>query len=231
MNILIIPARKGSKRIPNKNIRLFRGKPMISWSIIAAKKANCFDKIIVSTDSEKIASIAEKEGAWIPFLRPEKLSDDYTTSKEVIIHCIHWLIKNKFNLKYVCCLYATAPFVKHIDLKKAFNLIKNQKVDRFIFSATNYPFPIQRAIKLNKNGISSMFHPENYKTRSQDLEDAYHDAGQFYIAKSNLWLEKENLFEEGMPIIIPNWRVQDIDKEDDWKRAEIMHQILEYEFK
>ena len=227
MNIVIIPARGGSKRIPKKNLRAFRGKPMISWPIQAAKKANCFDKIIVSTDSTEIASIASAEGAWIPFLRPADLSDDYTTTKTVVLHSINWLKKNKFEPKFVCCLYATAPFVKPSDLKNGLELIYKQKEDKFVFTATNYAFPIQRAIRLNSKGISSMFNPKYFNTRSQDLEKAYHDAGQFYIANPKTWSDKNNLFENSAPILIPNWRVQDIDEEDDWLRAEMMHQILE----
>ncbi len=231
MNIVIIPARGGSKRIPKKNIRLFRGKPMIAWSIDAAIKSRCFDKVFVSTDSEEIASIAKDLGAWVPCLRPKKVSDDYTTTKEVIVHCINWLKEYGLTLNYICCLYATAPFVKCDDLKKGLKLIQKQNKDRFIFSATNFSFPIQRAIKLSKDGISSMFYPENFNIRSQDLENAYHDAGQFYIAKPNLWINKDNLFDDAIPILIPNWRVQDIDDEDDWVRAEMMHQIIENKFR
>ena len=230
MNILIIPARGGSKRIPKKNIKSFRGQPMITWSIQAAKEANCFDKIIVSTDSTEIASIAKSEGAWIPFIRPSNLSDDHTTTKTVVLHCIDWLKENKFEPRFVCCLYATAPFVRASDLKNGLELIKKQKEDKFVFTATNFSFPIQRAIRLNSKGISSMFYPKHFNTRSQDLEKAYHDAGQFYIAKPKIWLEKSNLFENSTPILIPNWRVQDIDEEDDWFRAEIMHQILEINY-
>ena len=227
MNIAIIPARGGSKRIPKKNIRLFRGKPMIAWSIEAAIESNCFDKVFVSTDSEEIASIAKSLGAWVPFLRPNNISDDYSTTKDVIEYCIQWFKEKNIVVNYVCCLYATAPFVRADDLKKGLNLINQQTENRFIFSATNFSFPIQRAIKINEEGISSMFYPENFNVRSQDLENAYHDAGQFYFAKPNVWINKENLFEDALPILIPNWRVQDIDEEDDWARAEMLHEILE----
>ena len=225
MNIAIIPARGGSKRIPKKNIRLFRGKHMIAWSIDAAIKSNCFDKIFVSTDSKEIASIAKDYGAWVPCIRPKNLSDDYSTTKEVIVHCLDWLKQNDVSPNYVCCLYATAPFVRADDLKNGFELVRNK--DKFVFSATKFPFPIQRAIKINKYGIASMFNPEKFNFRSQDLENAYHDAGQFYIAKPEIWINQLNLFEGSMPILIPNWRVQDIDEEDDWERAEILHEILE----
>ena len=225
MNIAIIPARGGSKRIPKKNIRLFRGKHMIAWSIDAAIKSNCFDKIFVSTDSKEIASIAKDYGAWVPCIRPKNLSDDYSTTKEVIVHCLDWLKQNDVSPNYVCCLYATAPFVRADDLKNGFELVRNK--DKFVFSATKFPFPIQRAIKINKYGIASMFNPEKFNFRSQDLENAYHDAGQFYIAKPEIWINQLNLFEGSMPILITNWRVQDIDEEDDWERAEILHEILE----
>ncbi len=202
---------------------------MIAWSIDTAIKSNCFDKVLVSTDSEEIASLAIDFGACVPFLRPSSLSDDYSTTKEVIIHCINWLRSNHFSLDNVCCIYATAPFANPEDLKRAFKLIEKQKKDRFIFTATNFPFPIQRAVKINKSGISSMFYPDEFNIRSQDLEDAYHDAGQFYIAKPDIWINQENLFEDSMPVLLPSWRVQDIDEEDDWIRAEILHRILENE--
>ena len=227
MNVAIIPARGGSKRIPKKNIRLFKGKPMVAWSIDAAIKSNCFDEVFVSTDSEEIALIAKKYGAKVPFLRPDHISDDYATTKDVIVHCINWLNSNNYDLGYICCLYATAPFVRPNDLERGFELIRKQTKDRLIFSATKFSFPIQRAIKINKNGISKMFYPEKFNMRSQDLENAYHDAGQFYIAKPEIWINKDNLFEDSMPILLPNWRVQDIDEEDDWVRAEILHKIIE----
>lgn len=226
MNIAIIPARGGSKRIPKKNIREFRGKPIISWSINAALESKCFDEVIVSTDCKEIAEIAKQAGALVPFLRPEKLSNDFATTRDVVLHSIDWLNLSKYSVDYLCCLYATAPFINSNDILNAFNLIKNNKEEIFTFTATSFSFPIQRAIKINNKGISSMFYPNNFNIRSQDLERAYHDAGQFYIAAPKTWINRENLFENAKPIVIPNWRVQDIDEEDDWKRAELLHKMI-----
>ena len=227
MKVAMIPARAGSKRIPKKNIKNFRGKPIIAWSINAAIESKCFDEVLVSTDSKEIASIAKDYGAKVPFLRPKNLSDDFTTTLEVVMHCLSWLESKNLKAEQFCCLYATAPFVKSEDFKNAFKLLNKKKGDKFIYSATNFPSPIQRAIKIDDNGISSMFFPEFFKYRSQDLENSYHDTGQFYLASPKIWKTKKNHFEGGLPIVIPNWRVQDIDTNEDWVKAELLHQIVE----
>ena len=226
MNICFIPARGGSKRIPRKNIRIFRGKPMISWPISQALESKSFDKIIVSTDDEEIANIAIKQGAEVPFLRPSKLSDDFCPTQEVILHGINWLEENNYQINIVCCLYATAPFVQSNDLKNAMTLLKSNNKDSFVFTATSFDFPIQRAIKIYPNGYSKMLDSKNYLKRSQDLEIFYHDAGQFYIGKKDTWINNKNFFEGGMPLLIPRWRVQDIDDMEDWIRAEKIHQSI-----
>tara|TARA_Y100001968_G_C19399932_1_gene740444 strand:- start:176 stop:865 length:690 start_codon:yes stop_codon:yes gene_type:complete len=226
MNLCIIPARGGSKRIKRKNIREFCGKPIIAWSIQAAKKSNCFEKVVVSTDDNEIADIAKSFGAEIPFSRPKDLSDDFTTTSLVVEHCIDWFCKNSWTPNLTCCLYATAPFVTSSNIAQAFEIFKFQNVQRFIFSATSYPFPIQRAFRINKDGNAEMFDAVNFKVRSQDLEIAYHDAAQFYIGKTNTWLKNNNLFEGSKPYVLPKWQVQDIDNEEDWARAELMFKIL-----
>jgi len=226
MKLCIIPARGGSKRIPKKNIRLFCGKPIIQWSIEAAFESKCFDKVIVSTDSEEIADISKRIGAEVPFIRPKSLSDDYTPTAPVINHAIEF-IKNKHeNIEYVCCIYATAPFVEAAYVKDGLKKIIDTKAN-FSFSVTSFPFPIQRAIKLTKDNKSQMFFPENMNKRSQDLEDAFHDAGQFYWGKSSAWLEGKSMFDDNsIPIIIPRFKVQDIDNEEDWQRAELMFKAI-----
>ncbi|MFA0013740.1 pseudaminic acid cytidylyltransferase, partial [Vibrio lentus] len=159
MNVAIIPARGGSKRIPRKNIKHFHGKPMIAYSIEAAFASDCFDKVIVSTDDAEIAEIAEvakKYGAEVPFLRPSNISDDYATTMDVMHHAITWCGNNGWNIGDVCCLYATAPFVLPEDLQKGYELLRETSV-QFTFSATSFPFPIQRAIKLDEQGSVSMF--------------------------------------------------------------------------
>lgn len=226
MKICIIPARGGSKRIPKKNIRLFCGKPIIQWSIEAALESKCFDKIIVSTDSEEIANISKRIGAEVPFIRPKSLSDDYTATAPVINHALEFINQKHGNVEYVCCIYATAPFVEPAYIKDGLKKIIDTNAN-FSFSVTSFPFPIQRAIKLTQDNKSQMFFPENLNKRSQDLEDSFHDAGQFYWGKSSAWLEGKRMFDDNsIPIIIPRYKVQDIDSEEDWQRAELMFKAI-----
>jgi len=226
MNIAVIPARGGSKRIPRKNIKEFCGKPMIAWSIAAAQKSNCFERIIVSTDDDKIAAVSQKCGAEVPFLRPEVLSDDYVGTTAVVSHAVKWLIEHGENPKNVCCLYATAPFVQSHDLQRGLEILQTQECD-YVFSVTSFAFPIQRAIRISSEQRAEMFQPEHFMTRSQDLESAYHDAGQFYWGKSCSWLEERPVFSNhSVPIILPRHRVQDIDTLEDWHRAEWLFKEL-----
>ena len=227
MIIAIIPARGGSKRIPRKNIKEFHGKPMIAWSIQAALNSGCIDEVWVSTDDDEIAAIAQSYGAKIPFIRPANLADDFATTADVMQHAVQAYQTQYQQLpNYVCCLYATAPFVQRQDLQKGFELIQTKSLD-YVFSATSYPFPIQRAIKLDKDGAVNMFSPEHFNTRSQDLEEAWHDAGQFYWGRSEAWLSKARIFSpQSSTVALPRFRVQDIDTSEDWQRAELMAQLL-----
>ena len=227
MNVAIIPARGGSKRIPRKNIKDFCGKPMIAWSIEAALQSGCFERIIVSTDDEEIAEVALRFGAEVPFIRPEELSGDFVATIPVIKHAIQWLEANQIIPDWVCCIYATAPFISADALKSGLTLIQQQDTD-YVFSVTSYAFPIQRAIKLQQNGTVQMFSPEHFNTRSQDLEEAYHDAGQFYWGASDAWLEEKPIFSsKSYPVILPRYLVQDIDTPEDWIRAELMFKAIE----
>lgn len=224
MNIAIIPARGGSKRIPRKNIKDFLGKPIIAYSIQTALNSKLFDKVIISTDDEEITKVAKEYGAEVPFIRPKEISDDFSSTNDVVKHAINWLTEQGTKIDYVCCIYATAPFVKQQYLKEGFK--KLQHGDKsFAFSVTSFAFPIQRAIKIN-NGEVSMFDSQHLMSRSQDLEEAYHDAGQFYWGKLQAFLDDEIMFsEKSIPIILPRYLVQDIDTLEDWQRAELMHQI------
>lgn len=227
MNIAIIPARGGSKRIPRKNIKLFHGKPMIAFSIEAALHSGCFDKVIVSTDDAEIADVAKQYGAGVPFLRPSNISGDHATTMDVMAHAINWCVENNWNIDNVCCLYATAPFVTASYLKQGLKKLTNEDCE-YVFSATSFPFPIQRAIKLADNGAVNMFSPENELVRSQDLEEAYHDAGQFYWGKKEVFLNKKQIFSSNSRVIlIPRTRVQDIDTSEDWSFAEALYSVLE----
>lgn len=223
----IIPARGGSKRIPRKNIKEFCGKPMIAWSIEAAHKSGCFDRIIVSTDDVEIAEVARRFGAETPFLRPAKLSDDYTGTIPVIRHAAEWLADNGCPVSQACCLYATAPFVSPEDLRRGQELLQNEACS-YAFSVTSYAFPIQRAIRITKEGRVTMFNPEHFQTRSQDLEEAWHDAGQFYWGTAQAWAEERLIFaEDAVPVMLPRHRVQDIDTPEDWMRAEWLFKAMQ----
>ena len=226
MNILIIPARGGSKRIPRKNIKKFKGKPIIERTINAVKNLNFFQKIIVSTDDEEIAEIASSSGAEIPFLRPKDLSDDFANTRDVILHAIKWYEFKSIKLDKVCCLYPTAVLVDPNDLLKAITLLGTKDTQKYVFSAISYPYPIQRAFYLDKKGFSKMVSKENYVKRSQELNDAYHDAGQFYLASSNTWLNNNNILDGARPLIIPRWRGIDIDTEEDWEMAEFLYEFI-----
>jgi pseudaminic acid cytidylyltransferase len=227
MNIAIIPARGGSKRIPRKNIRMFCGKPMIAWSIAAAQRSNCFSQIIVSTDDGEIAEVAREYGATVPFMRPAALSDDHTGTVPVVRHAIEWFNARGELADRVCCLYATAPFVQVEDIQRGLANLDDTACD-YSFAVTRYAFPIQRALRLNEQGKVEMFNPGYFNTRSQDLEEAFHDAGQFYWGRTQAWLEGRVIFgPNSLPVILPHHRVQDIDTPEDWIRAEWMFRAMQ----
>lgn len=226
MNIAIIPARGGSKRIPRKNIKLFMGKPMIAWSIEAAIDSGCFGRVIVSTDDAEIAEIAESCGADVPFVRPADLSDDYATTVAVIAHAVSWLGCQGTIVDKVCCIYATAPFVMGSDIRTGCDMLEFNDID-YTFSATSYAYPVQRAICLNDDGRVEMLYPEFEETRSQDLVEAYHDAGQFYWGDAAVWLAEKPIFSpRSMPVLIPRYRTQDIDTLEDWRQAEYLFKTV-----
>jgi pseudaminic acid cytidylyltransferase len=227
MRLAIIPARGGSKRIPRKNIKLFCGKPMIAWSIEAAKSSGCFDEIVVSTDDEEIAEVARSCGATTPFMRPAELSDDHTGTSPVMAHTIEWFRQNSQTPDEVCCLYATAPFVRGDDIVKGLDILTKNSC-QYVFPVTSYAFPIQRAIRITEEKRVQMFYPEHFGTRSQDLDEAYHDAGQFYWGSADAWLQQMRIFgPDSIPIVLPRSRVQDIDTEEDWIRAELMFKAMQ----
>jgi pseudaminic acid cytidylyltransferase len=223
--IAIIPARGGSKRIPRKNIKLFHGKPLIAYSIEAALKSELFDKVIVTTDDEEIASIAKKYGADVPFIRPKELSDDFTNTKDVIDHALKYFEERGEKYDYECTIYATAPLLQPKYLIEGFVALKNSDAIN-AFSTTTMPFPIQRTFKLDKNGRCEMFWPQNYQTRSQDLEEAYQDAGQFYWTKLGKKSDEIMFGKDSIPVILPRHLVQDIDTLEDWQRAEFMYKAV-----
>ena len=233
MKVAVIPARGGSKRIPNKNVKPFCGKPIIAYSIEAALASEVFDRVIVSTDSSEVMDVAKEYGAEVPFLRPDELSDDHTPTIPVIAHAIETLDQQvesdpdseqaKGIVSHACCIYATAPFVQVADIESGLKTLQTSQAD-FCFTATSFAFPIWRAIGLRENNTVEMFWPENGNKRSQDLEEAYHDAGQFYWGTSHAWKNATNIFSaNSTAVVIPRARVQDIDTVEDWERAEAMY--------
>lgn len=226
MRLAVIPARGGSKRIPRKNIKLFGGKPMIAWSIEAALLSVCFDRVLVSTDDPEIAQVAQAHGAEVPFMRPPELSDDFTGTVPVIAHATQWQADHGTPATQVCCIYATAPFVQAQDLQRGLKLLQSSGAD-YAFSVTSYAFPIQRAIRITSDQRVEMFQPDKFNTRSQDLEETWHDAGQFYWGQAAAWLSQKPLFtQQAIAVRLPRHRVQDIDTPEDWVRAEWMLKAL-----
>jgi pseudaminic acid cytidylyltransferase len=226
MKLAVIPARGGSKRIPLKNIKPFAGKPMIAWSIEAALASDCFDHVIVSTDDAEIADVARAHGAEVPFMRPPELSDDHIGTIPVVAHAVGWMAQQVSPVEFACCLYATAPFVQAQDLRNGLVVLQRSGA-HYAFTVTNFAAPIQRSFRITDHKRIEMFNPAQFNTRSQDLEEAYHDAGQFYWGRAQAWLAAMPLFSQASaPIVLPRYRVQDIDTQDDWIRAEMMFEIL-----
>jgi len=225
MNIAIIPARGGSKRIPRKNIREFAGKPMIAYAIDAARQSGLFEHVIVSTDDLEIADKAKVWGAEIPFMRPQELADDHTATVPVIAQAIAECEAHGWVPEYVCCIYPAVPFIQIEDLKLSLQHLRQGGAE-FCFPVAEFPSAIQRALQLEHQGRLKPFHPEYELTRTQDLEPAYYDAGQFYWGKTEAWLGSPKLHSQGIGFIIPQWRVVDMDTPDDWIRGELMYAVL-----
>ncbi len=229
MNIAIIPARIGSKRIVKKNIKLFNGSPMISFVIKESLKSGLFDKIIVSTDSDEIKKISEQYGATCPFTRPKNISDDFTPTVPVIDHAIRFCEENfNWNIDNVCCIYPCAPFLLKSDLEIGLKLLDGSTKD-YVFPIAEFNSSIYRSLKIKeKNNLVSVF-PENILERTQNLDKAYYDVGQFYWGRKSSWLKNDKIHSSSEGIIIPSWRAVDIDTPDDWKRAELLFNLLEKE--
>ena len=221
MNIAVIPARGGSKRIPRKNIKAFGGKPMITYAINAAQNSGLFDHVLVSTDDAEIASIANAWGAETPFVRPADLANDFTATVPVIAHAIKACEALGWSFDNVCCIYPGVPFIEVADLQGAIKHLDTRSAE-YCFPVAEFPSAIQRALKRNSDGEIQPFYPEFQLTRTQDLEPAYFDAGQFYWGKKKAWLRNPRIHSSGIGYVIPSWRVVDIDTPDDWERAELL---------
>ena len=222
-SVAIIPARGGSKRIPRKNLKPFDGVPMIVRSIRTALDSALFDQVIVSTDDDEIADVARLHGAQVPFMRPAALADDFTGTAAVVVHALKQLPAFDF----ACCIYATAPLLQARYLRQGHELLVQHPHKSFAFSVAGFGFPVQRALILDEEGALTSLYPEFRQTRSQDLPEAFQDAGQFYWGRSDAWLRGDALFSTAsLPVILPRHLVQDIDTTEDWKRAEYLYTAL-----
>jgi pseudaminic acid cytidylyltransferase len=221
--VAIIPARGGSKRIPRKNLKPFDGLPMIVRSIRLALDSGLFERVMVSTDDAEIAEVAQAHGADVPFLRPAELADDFAGTAAVIVHALQQLP----GFDYACCIYATAPLLQARYLRQGLDLLEQHTDKSFAFSVSSFGFPVQRALTLDGQGALTALYPEFRNTRSQDLPEAFQDAGQFYWGRSDAWLRGEVIFSPAsLPVIVPRHLVQDIDTPEDWKRAEYLYAAL-----
>jgi pseudaminic acid cytidylyltransferase len=228
-SVAIVPARGGSKRVPRKNIRPFLGVPMLARTIGVIRESGVFEKIIVSTDDDEIVQIAEGAGAAVPFRRPAELANDMAATLPVIAHAIGELESQGMNLQHVCCVYPAGVLSLPEDFREAGAMLSGNDVD-FVFTGTSFAFPIQRALRKTDDGRCEMFQPEHSLTRSQDLEPAFHDAGQFYFGTRAAWMEGRPFFgRRSMMLELPRYRVQDIDTVEDFERAELIFQLLERE--
>lgn len=222
MRLAVIPARGGSKRIPNKNIKAFMGKPILAYSIEAALQSGVFDRVIVSTDDAEIADIAKKYGASVPFLRPEEIANDRAVIADVMKHAVSWFESQQQPVGYACCIYATAPLLQVKDLIAGFNMVTSGETD-LCLSVTTFSFPIQRALKKGFNDVLEPVNPECMPMRSQDLEPCYHDAAQFFCGTRDAFLgDGQGLTMKGYEI--DRAFVQDIDTPEDWNYAEFLYQ-------
>tara|TARA_B100000989_G_C19526544_1_gene467204 strand:- start:2729 stop:3412 length:684 start_codon:yes stop_codon:yes gene_type:complete len=224
MIIAIIPARGGSKRIPRKNIKNFNEKPMICWAIEVAQKSKLFDDIFVSTDDQEIKKISEQYGATVPFIRPMNISDDHTPTVPVISHALKEIDTLYKKVDFACCIYPCSPLLKASDLIKSFDILKSTDKD-YVYPVVEFPHSIFRSLRQLKDGSMEFIYPEYELTRTQDLEETFHDAGQFYWGKAEAWRNLEKMHSGGVGMKIPSYRVVDIDTEEDWKRAELFSQL------
>lgn len=226
MRIAVIPARGGSKRVPRKNARPFCGVPMVARAVATAHATGLFAHVLVSTDDAEIAAIAEAAGAEVPFMRPAALSDDHTPTVPVVAHAVGHAVEQGWDVGLACCIYPCTPLLAPQDIAGALTLLQSAEAD-FAYPVTEYAHPVQRAMRRVGSGRMQFLQPEHELARTQDLETAWHDAGQFYWGRAEAWLAHRRMHSGGVGYPIPHWRVVDIDTEDDWTRAELIYKALE----
>jgi len=228
--LVIVPARGGSKRVPNKNVRPIFGQPMIYWPLMALSKLFNAESVLVSTDSDLVKTVVEAKGLSVPFKRPASLSDDFTGTAEVVTHALKWFEDNVRRVDYVLTVYPTAVLLSEEDIVAAMNSLQHDEKTDSVMSATTFPFPIQRAVFENEEGYAEMFHPENYSKRSQDLVEAMHDAGQFYLGRAEAIRKGVLLTNSKVKIqLLHRTKVVDIDTLEDFDLAEEKLRLLKSE--
>jgi len=223
--VAIIPARCGSKRIPRKNIRPISGQPLITWAIGLCLDSGAFDDVIVSTDDDEIADIAEKAGARVPFRRPADLADDIAPTVDVIAHAVAWLRAQGQSIDLACCFYPASIFLPATEIPGARDLLLAHPGAAYAATVVPYPHPVQRALRLSGDGSLSFVQPEFAAARTQDLEPLWHDAGQFYWGHAQSWLDRVPILPNAIGYPVDASRVCDIDTEDDWRRAVLLHDV------
>lgn len=225
-NLAIIPARGGSKRIPRKNIKDFKGKPIIAYSIEAAINSNLFDEIMVSTDDNEIAEVAQKFGAKTPFLRSKENANDFASLVDVVLEVVLKYKEKGRSFDYICCILPTAPLIKPDRIKEALSKLINKDLES-ILPVVDFSYPILRALEFDHEEHLKMVWPEFLESRSQDLKPTFHDSGSFYWVRLSALVQQKTLFcRNGGAIILPEIEVQDIDNEVDWRLAELKYQLL-----
>ncbi len=226
LRICVIPARGGSKRIPRKNIKSFCGKPIIAYPIEAALASGLFDQVIVSTDDNEIAEVALAYGATVPFKRPAHLSDDHTATVPVLLHALEWVEQHGSKVSEMSCLYPSTPFLNAELLNAAYAHWKNTLAE-FCFAVSEYPSAPQRGLNMNAEGRMSSMYPEFRLSRTQDLDKAYFDVGQFYFCDAQAFKKELNLHSpKACGYVLPKFLAHDIDTLDDWHLAEMFYQVL-----
>ena len=225
MNIAVIPARGGSKRIPRKNVKLFGGKPMIAYAIAAARESGLFEHVVVSTEDDEIAAVAVQCGATVPFRRPAELADDQTVTVPVIAHAAQWFVEHGQAPAAVCCIYPCVPLLRAEDLRGAHQMFVERGAD-YVYPVVQFHSSPWRGMRMPQGGPMEFVHPQFELTRTQDLERCYYDAGQFYWGRTAAWTAGLRMHSHGHGYEVPGWRVVDIDTLDDWRRAELIARAL-----
>ena len=221
MVTVVIPARAGSKRIQNKNIKHFRGKPLIEYPIVAAKTSKIVSEVVVSTDSEEIAEIATLAGADKIVFRPEKLADDYASIDDVMADYV-----TNYESDYAMCVYPTAPLLTAEVINRAVEKFL-ENPNKLLISVIKNDANLDRSLYADNSGNLKYRFPKNAQKRTQDLPATYSDAGQFAIANAESWIIHANSPLDSFAYFeLDNRFVVDIDEERDWMKAEILYEIL-----